>query len=98
MTEQDEAWSPHTRETRNDVIRRVHSFFNWVSHQPHKCIAVVSHGVWMECALMEFCPDVLDGGNKRVYNCDVYRGTLSRGRGDNTVVLKDVGQVSLYNA
>jgi hypothetical protein len=52
----------------------------------------------MECALMEFCPEVLDGGNKRVYNCDVYCGTLSRGREDNTVVLKDVGQVSLYNA
>jgi hypothetical protein len=69
-------------------------------HQPHNCIAVVSHGVWIECALKEYCPEVLDGGKKRVYNCDVYCGKLVMGPssdGGRRVQLKDVRQVSLYN-
>ena len=96
ISECDDAWSPYTRETRNDVIRRVHNFFDWLSYQPHNCIAVVSHGVWIECALMEFCPEILDGGKKRVYNCDVYGGTLSTG--ETGAVMLDVKQISLYNA
>lgn len=95
MTEHDNAWSPNRRETYIDVRRRVHNFFNWLSLQPHNCIAVVSHGVWMECALMEYCPEVLDNGQKRVYNCDVYAGTLG---GDGDVALKDVKQISMHNA
>ena len=91
ISQEDELWSPNTRETRADVVDRVHSFFDWAMHQPQNCIAVVSHGVWIECALMEFCPKVLNYGDKRVYNCDVYCGTLSC---DNRgVALKDVQQL-----
>ena len=96
ITEQDLAWSPNTRETYCDVKLRVHNFFSWLAHQPHNCIAVVTHGVWMECALMEFCPKVLEDGRKRVYNCDVYCGTLAdSGEG---VALQDVQQLSMYHA
>ncbi|KAL3801642.1 hypothetical protein HJC23_013147 [Cyclotella cryptica] len=101
MTEHDTAWSPHTRETYHDVIHRVRNFFQWLSHQPHNCIAIVTHGVWMECALMEYCPEVLEGGKKRVYNCEVYCGKLvvmeSFGVEDPCVKLKNVRPVSLYN-
>lgn len=79
ITELDTDWSETSRETRQDVVRRVHSFFRWLIRQPHRSIAVVTHGVWMECALMESCPEVLNGGRKRVYNLDVYCGTLVGG-------------------
>eukprot|EP01082_Thalassiosira_pseudonana_P002397 g2012.t1 g2012 contig11:528268-529269(+) len=79
ITELDTDWSETSRETRQDVVRRVHSFFSWLIRQPHRSIAVVTHGVWMECALMESCPEVLNGGRKRVYNLDVYCGTLVGG-------------------
>lgn len=97
MTENDDAWSPNARESYNDVAIRVHSFFSWLSHQPQNCIAVVSHGVWMECALMEYCPEVLNNGEKRVYNCDVYAGTICRG-GNGRVVMNDVKQITMYHS
>ena len=50
---------------------------------------------------MEYCPEVLEGGKKRVYNCEVYRGKLfvmeSKGVEDRCVMLKDVQPLSLYN-
>lgn len=73
------------------MIDRVHAFFNWAMHQPQNYIAVVSHGVWIECALIEFCPEVLNYGNKRIHNCDVYCGTLSYDNGG--AALKDVRQL-----
>ncbi|KAL3773797.1 hypothetical protein ACHAWO_006596 [Cyclotella atomus] len=97
MTENDDAWSPNTRESYNDVAVRVHNFFLWLSRQPQNCIAVVSHGVWMECALMEYFPEVLNNGGKRVYNCDVYAGTMCRG-GDGGIVVKDVKQITMYHS
>lgn len=45
---------------------------------------------------MEFHPEVLDDGRKRVYNCDVYCGTLVDG--DGGITLKDVQQLSIYHA
>lgn len=71
-TDDDVDWQPHIRETRNDVIRRVDNFLSWLTQQPQESIAVVSHGVWIECALLKYCPSVLEFGKKRVHNCDVY--------------------------
>jgi broad specificity phosphatase PhoE len=39
-------------------------------------IAIVTHGVWMECALLMYCPDVINFGDVRVHNCDVYEAKL----------------------
>jgi hypothetical protein len=49
-------------------------------------IAIVTHGVWMECALLMYCPEVLNFGNIRVHNCDVYEAKL--------VALKDETNIS----
>lgn len=50
---------------------------------------------------MEYCPEVLEGGKKRVYNCEVYTGNLvvmePNGVRDRCVMLKDVRPVTLYN-
>jgi hypothetical protein len=51
----------------------------------------------MECALMEYCPEVLNNGEKRVYNCDVYAGTICRG-GNGRVVMNDVKQITMYHS
>ena len=79
--------------------------------QPHESVAVVTHGVWMECALLEYCPEALEHGRRRVYNCDVYRGKLSllekgvsSGSGNNAgdfgggdVILRDVEKVVFWD-
>lgn len=103
LTENDDEWQPDVRETRQDVVQRVHEFFSWLLKQPHDNVAIVSHGVWIECALLHYCPDVLEFGRKRVYNCEVYRGELglvhsSSENHDGTVVLRDVAQVNFYHA
>ncbi|KAL7473583.1 hypothetical protein ACHAXS_014135 [Conticribra weissflogii] len=110
ITEHDTDWQPHTRETRHDVTERARKFFHWLLHQPHDNIAVVSHGVWIECALREYCPEVLDFGNKRVYNCEVYCGNLvgrkmAMGNDENCgtwndleIGLNDVTQIGFYHA
>lgn len=67
-------------------------------------MAIVTHGVWMECALLHYCPEVLEFGKKRVYNCDVYYGKLSvsgtledeKDEG-NVVALSDMRQMSFYH-
>jgi len=100
LTELDNDWQPDKRESREDVIRRISNFFHWILQQPHNNIAIVTHGVWMECALLEYCPEVLGFGKKRVYNCDVYGGCLSLdGNGDNGggLVLQNVEQMSFYH-
>mmetsp|Transcript_26587 Transcript_26587/g.56552 ORF Transcript_26587/g.56552 Transcript_26587/m.56552 type:complete len:319 (-) Transcript_26587:334-1290(-) len=108
LAEHDLDWKHDTRETREDVSRRIRKFFVWLSKQPHDNVAIVTHGVWAECALLEYCPEVLEYGRRRVYNCDVYRGRLSvrRSLADgndqnghvNAVELNDVQQLSFYHA
>jgi broad specificity phosphatase PhoE len=72
VTENDELWSPKTRETLNDVGRRINTFFAWLHARPEKKIVIVTHGVWIECALRKHVPAALAGG-ARVQNCEVYR-------------------------
>jgi broad specificity phosphatase PhoE len=91
-TEEDVDWQPHSRETRDDVIRRIDNFLSWLIQQPQESIAVVSHGVWIECALMKYCPRVLEFGKKRVHNCDVYYATLIYDE-DRQLALKNVEQI-----
>jgi len=104
LTEHDIDWKHDTRETRQDVSERVRNFFVWLLQQPHDNVAIVTHGVWMECALLDYCPEVLEFGRKRVYNCEVYFGTLALsgpwidGSGGGGVELKNVHQMSLYQA
>mmetsp|Transcript_1095 Transcript_1095/g.1875 ORF Transcript_1095/g.1875 Transcript_1095/m.1875 type:complete len:307 (+) Transcript_1095:80-1000(+) len=104
LTEHDIDWKYDTRETRHDVSRRVRNFFVWLLEQPHDNVAIVTHGVWMECALLDYCPEVLEFGRKRVYNCEVYCGTLALsgpwldGSGGGGVELNNVHQMSLYHA
>lgn len=106
LTEHDTDWRPDTRETRQDVSLRIHNFFTWLLHQPHDNVAVVTHGVWMECALLNYCPE-LEIGKKRVHNCDVYSGQLSpadtgsladeNNSSAERVRLNDVAQLLFYH-
>ena len=96
ITEHDTDWQPNVRETSHDVVQRIHNFFTWLSLQPHDNIAIVTHGVWIECTLLHYCPEVLDNGNKRVYNCDVYHGQLSTNL--STPTLSNVEQMTFYHA
>eukprot|EP00553_Chaetoceros_curvisetus_P001226 CAMPEP_0204619500 /NCGR_PEP_ID=MMETSP0717-20131115/5859_1 /ASSEMBLY_ACC=CAM_ASM_000666 /TAXON_ID=230516 /ORGANISM="Chaetoceros curvisetus" /LENGTH=174 /DNA_ID=CAMNT_0051633515 /DNA_START=32 /DNA_END=553 /DNA_ORIENTATION=+ len=88
MTEEDEAWRPDKRESLSEVRHRIDRFLVWLSwNQVHYVnngntsndvqgpFLVVSHGVWMESMLGKYCPSLLEG-DKRVYNCDIYRATL----------------------
>eukprot|EP00581_Thalassiosira_minuscula_P018977 CAMPEP_0183722982 /NCGR_PEP_ID=MMETSP0737-20130205/14755_1 /TAXON_ID=385413 /ORGANISM="Thalassiosira miniscula, Strain CCMP1093" /LENGTH=336 /DNA_ID=CAMNT_0025953231 /DNA_START=55 /DNA_END=1065 /DNA_ORIENTATION=- len=101
LMEHDTDWQPNTRETRKDVSQRIQTFFAWLAQQPQHNIAIVTHGVWMECALLGYYPEVLEFGKKRVYNCEVYRGELSLAKNDGSsagVALKNVEQISFYHA
>ena len=97
LTEHDVDWRPDARETRDDVVRRVREFFAWLVRQPHDNIAIVTHGVWMECALLSYCPEVLEYGKKRVYNCEVYCGKLVGTPAGGNVALRDMQQMSFYH-
>ena len=92
-TEEDVDWQPHSRESRDDVIRRIDNFLSWLIQQPQESIAVVSHGVWIECALMKYCPHVLEFGKKRVHNCDVYYANLIYDEDQQQLALKNVEQI-----
>ncbi|KAL7555227.1 hypothetical protein ACHAWF_018882 [Thalassiosira exigua] len=104
LAETDVDWRTDARETRHDVSRRVRDFFCWLMMQPHESIAVVTHGVWMECALLDHFPAALNFGKKRVYNCEVYHGKLVGVTSDNDagntgsggVALQDVEQMSFH--
>jgi len=83
----DTQWQSNVRESRKDVEQRVRRFFHWLvlyldqqqrttSADTNNSIAIVTHGVWMECALLMYCPEVLNFGTKRVHNCDVYVARL----------------------
>ena len=93
ITENDDDWQPHTRESWQDVSQRVFNFFIWLLHQPHNNVAIVTHGVWMECALLNYCPEILQNGKKRVYNCDVYSGKLSGSSDGKSITLTDIEQI-----
>ena len=83
----DAQWQSNVRESRKDVEQRVRRFFHWLvlyldqqqrttSADTNNSIAIVTHGVWMECALLMYCPEVLNFGTMRVHNCDVYVARL----------------------
>jgi broad specificity phosphatase PhoE len=72
MREEDEEWSPTDRETMNHMARRIGSFFHWLVQCPQSNIVVVSHGVWIEVCFHMCCPEALDNGNRRVYNCNMF--------------------------
>jgi broad specificity phosphatase PhoE len=80
MSEMDETWTAHNRETLQDIDRRIDRFLDWLvfslpqldhhhEQQQQSVVAVVSHGVWMECLLRKF--DALPNG-QRVHNTDAY--------------------------
>ena len=70
----DPCWLPDARETLPALRRRIYQFFQWLaSNVREELIGLVSHGVWIETCLMHFCPDVLENGKKRVYNCDTFK-------------------------
>jgi hypothetical protein len=61
-------------------------------------VAIVTHGVWMECALLNYCPEALEFGKERVFNCDVYSGKLMGSPEQNGVALRDVEKVAFHFA
>lgn len=75
MTEDDQAWSPRIRETIDQLQNRVAEFLsNCLVQRPETNIVIVSHGVWIEACFHRFCPEALDHGKRRVYNCDIFAG------------------------
>jgi broad specificity phosphatase PhoE len=73
MTEDDTLWKENTRETIHELKERIHEFFNnTLVNRPENNIVIVTHGVWIETCLYTYCPQVLDYGKQRVYNCDMY--------------------------
>jgi len=72
MTEMDETWQKDTRETLNDLRLRISRFLRLLVGRPETNVVVVTHGVWLEEFFRLHCPEVLDHGRKRVYNCDMF--------------------------
>lgn len=72
MTEEDRLWKPDTRESFDDLKRRIANFLETilVRHEA-QTVVVVSHGVWIETCLRMLSPDTLKDG-RRVYNCDAF--------------------------
>ena len=70
----DPYWRPDSRETLPQLKGRIVAFFQWLtSNVREELVGIVSHGVWIESCLMHFCPEVLENGKKRVYNCDAFK-------------------------
>ena len=93
IAEDDTDWRPDKREDVDDVARRVNSFLRWLVKQPHENVLIVTHGVWMEVCFRMHCPEAIDFGRKRVYNCDVYTGILTE-NSDGKVELHGMEQLS----
>lgn len=72
MTEHDDAWRPDRRETINDVRRRASDLLDLIASRNETIIVTVSHGVFIETLLNTYCPEALQHGQLRVYNCDMY--------------------------
>lgn len=98
-TNEDVYWRPDKRETFEDVINRIISFFRWLSKTKsnYKKIVIVTHGVWMETAFNYYYPNALrnvNGDIRRVYNCDVYSSILHSFSGNESCYLDNVQLVS----
>jgi broad specificity phosphatase PhoE len=74
MTETDIAWSPTSRETVTQIHQRIAKFLESLTQRPETNIVVFTHGVWIEACLNAYCPETLDHGKRRVYNCDIFVG------------------------
>lgn len=72
MTEYDEAWHEDIRETLNELRHRISLFLKLLVSRPEANIVVVTHGVWLEQCFALYCPQVLEHGRRRVYNCDMF--------------------------
>ncbi len=72
MTEFDEAWREDIRETLNELRLRISHFLELLVSRSETNIVVVTHGVWLEQCFRVYCPQVLDHGRRRVYNCDMF--------------------------
>ena len=73
MAEADEQWSATHRESVNELQARCKKFVELLPQRPETNIVCVSHGVFIEVCLNMFT-NVLDKGNQRVYNCDMFAG------------------------
>ena len=95
LSEEDEAWKSDERETIENVECRIDYFLKWLlwnisstrtnthtnTNTKSSATLAVSHGVWMECLLRKYCPSLMEGGTRRIYNCDIVRVVL-RGQWD----------------
>ena len=72
MKEMDEAWRADSRENMNELGHRIFWFLNLLAQRPEENIVVVSHGVFIEACIHQYCPQTLDHGRRRVYNCDMF--------------------------
>jgi len=89
MTEEDELWTCTDRETIASINGRIRKFFCHLASsytteiaplgpkqkEAEAVVILVTHGVWMECCLNHYAPDLMQGG-KRVHNGDMYRAEL----------------------
>jgi len=92
----DPYWRPDARESQAHLTGRIVAFFQWLaSNVREELVGIVSHGVWIETCLMHFCPEVLENGKKRVYNCDSFKAdcvsTWEQPGGGNEWKLVSVG-------
>jgi broad specificity phosphatase PhoE len=89
MTETDMAWQPDTRETVPEVLHRIAQFWDFVVQRPEEHIVVVTHGVWMETCLHQYCPVALDHGQRRVYNGNMFAlDCVSQSQGNDVKFLR----------
>ena len=81
MPEEDILWSPTERESRNSIEWRAEMFLknlacDLLNSDTGSTTLVVSHGVLLEVLFGRYCPHVLDGGRRRVHNCDLFEATV----------------------
>jgi len=74
MTEHDDLWTATGRETIAQLQERILKFLGILIQMAESNVVVVSHGVWIEACLNMLCPEALNHGSRRVYNCDVFCG------------------------
>lgn len=73
MTEEDEAWSPTSRESVIQLQQRISLFLDYIAKLPQTNIVVITHGVFIEVLLESNCPEAIPNG-QRVDNCDTIIG------------------------
>ena len=72
MTEFDDAWREDTRETVSGLRLRISHFLRLLVSRSETNVVVVTHGVWLEECFRLYCPQVLENGRRRVFNCDMF--------------------------